>query len=69
MVVFLRLYSARNTPLHHGLEKVLMVSEKKKIKTIAVRLKRIQKVRKHLAGLENLNEISHLLVKLIFYLR
>ena len=68
MVVFLRLYSARNTPLHHGLEKVLMVSEKK-IKTIAVRLKRIQKVRKHLAGLENVNEISHLLVKLIFYLR
>ena len=69
MVVFLRLYSARNTPLHHGWEKVLMVSEKKKIKTIAVRSKRIHKVRKHLAGLENLNEMSHLLVKLIFYLR
>ena len=44
-----------------GLEKVLTLSEKKKL-TIAVRLKTIDEVRKHMAGLENLKEISHLLV-------
>lgn len=44
-----------------GLEKVLMLSEKKKL-TIAVRLKTVDEVRKHMAGLENLKEISHLLV-------